>query len=127
MFEHFRGDWAYAEPIFCWEVSEFFLNVHFGLLDGILDGFSKFRFFTVENGILIRLFWVLHENFSMHTHRLSIRGNDFIAYAEKLSSHTDYTANEFLRMLSRHSYFDSFHMVSSSIWWIAVKNSYLDL
>ncbi len=24
IFEHFRGDWAYAEPIFCWEVSKNF-------------------------------------------------------------------------------------------------------
>jgi hypothetical protein len=32
MFEHFRGDWAYAEPIFFLEISQkiFPQNLHFG-------------------------------------------------------------------------------------------------
>jgi hypothetical protein len=66
---------------FCCKVSEIFLNVHFGpilLLDGILDDFSKFRVFIVENCNLIWIwFCLLFENYSMCW--LSICGNDFIA------------------------------------------------
>jgi hypothetical protein len=47
------------------------------LLDGLLDGFSKFWFFIIEICILIRDFWVIFENYCMRM--LSIRGNDFIA------------------------------------------------
>ncbi len=72
------------------------------LLDGFLDGFSKFWFFIVEICILIRDFWVIFENYCMRI--LSIRGNDFIAcwaYEEPISSHTEHTRNEFPRMLSQ--------------------------
>ncbi len=72
------------------------------LLDGFLDGFSKFWFFVDEICILIRDFWVISENYSMCM--LSIRGNDFIAcwaYAEPISSHAEHTRNEFPRMLSQ--------------------------
>jgi hypothetical protein len=58
------------------------------LLDGFLDGFSKFWFFMGEICILNRDFWVIFENYSMHM--LSIRGNDFIAcwaYREPISLH----------------------------------------
>jgi len=48
------------------------------LLDGFLDGFSKFWFFIVEICILIRDFWVIFENYCMRM--LSICGNDFIAH-----------------------------------------------
>ncbi len=47
------------------------------LLNGFLDGFSKFWFFIVEICIFIKYFWVIFENYCMRM--LSIRGNDFIA------------------------------------------------
>jgi hypothetical protein len=92
MFEHFRGDWAYAEPNFLDELSKnfFSLNLHFGSItvDGFLDGFWKFRLFIVKIWILVWYFWVFLENYSMRM--LSIRGNDFIAhwaYEERISAH----------------------------------------
>ncbi len=104
MFEHFRGDWAYAEQNFFWEISKkfFFMIFTLVLLDRFLDGFSKFWFFIGEICFLIRDFWVIFENYSMRM--LSIRGNDFIAcwaYSEPISSHTEHTRNEFPRMLSQ--------------------------
>jgi hypothetical protein len=72
------------------------------LLDGFLNGFSKFRFFILEIFILMWDFWVIFENYSMRM--LSIHGNDFIAhwaYEETISSHTEQTRNEFSRMLSQ--------------------------
>ncbi len=97
------------------------------LLNGFLDGFSKFWFFIVEICNLIRDFLVIFENYCMRM--LSIRGNDFIthwayeerisahaqpavkcelfymcnlcwAYGERILSHTEHTRNEFHRMLS---------------------------
>ena len=71
------------------------------LLDGFLDGFSKFWFFIVEICILIRDFWVIFENYCMRM--LSIRGNNFIAhwaYGELISSQAEHTGNRFHRMLS---------------------------
>ncbi len=59
------------------------------LLDGLLNGFSKFRFFIVEICILIWDFGVIFENYNMRMlsirwkrfyRILSIRGRDFIAY-----------------------------------------------
>ncbi len=104
MFEHFRGDWAYAEPNFFWEISKkFFLKIFtLVLLDRFLDVFSKFWFFIGEICILIRDFWVIFENYSMRM--LSIHGNNFIAYwayAEPISLHAEHTRNEFPRMLSQ--------------------------
>ncbi len=105
MFEHFRGDLAYAEPNFFWEISQkffFFKIFTLVLLDRFLDGFSKFWFFIGEISILIRDFWVIFENYSMRM--LSIRGNNFIAcwaYAEPISLHAEHTRNEFPRMLSQ--------------------------
>ena len=58
------------------------------LLDGFINGFSKFWFFIVEICILIGDFWVIFENYSMRM--LSIRGTDFIAcwaYEERISAH----------------------------------------
>ncbi len=88
MFEHIRGDWAYAEPNFFWEISQkfFFKIFTLVLLDRFLDGFSKFVFFIGEICILIRDFWVISENYSMRM--LSIRGND------------EHTRKRFYRMLS---------------------------
>ncbi len=64
------------------------------LLDGFLDGFSKFRSIIVQICILIWYFWVIFENYSMRM--LSIRGNDCIAhwaYEETLSlSRTNFRA-----------------------------------
>ncbi len=58
------------------------------LLDGFLDGFSKFWFFIGEICILIRDFWVIFKNYNMRM--LSIRGNNF----------AEHTRNRFHRMLS---------------------------
>jgi hypothetical protein len=81
------------------------------VLEGFLNGFSKFGFFIVEICILIRDFWVIFKNYSMCM--LSIRGNDSIAhwaYEETISSHTEHTPNEFLRMLSQRKNVNSFYM-----------------
>ncbi len=104
MFEHFRVDWAYAEPNFFWEISENFFFIIFTLVlsDRFLDGFSKFWFFTGKICIIIRDFGVIFENYSMHM--LSIREKDFIAcwaYAEPISSHAEHTRNKLPRMLSQ--------------------------
>ncbi len=72
------------------------------LLDGYLNGFSKFIFFIVEICILIWDFWVIFENYSMLM--MSISRNDFVAhwaYEEVISSHTEHTRKEFSRMLSQ--------------------------
>jgi hypothetical protein len=88
VFEHFRGDWAYEEPIFLLRgIYKKFLckMLTMALLDGILGGFSKFRLFILENCILIWDFGILFENYGVRW--LSIRRNDFIAgweYAENV-------------------------------------------
>jgi hypothetical protein len=78
---------------FWWAIQNFFFVKIFTLvlLDGFLDGFWKFRLFTVKICILIWFFWVFFENYSKRM--LSIRGNDFIALAE-------HTRNLFHRTLS---------------------------
>ncbi len=91
----------------------FFKMFTWVLLDGFLNGFSKFGFFTDEICILIWDFWVIFENYSMRM--LSILGNDFIAhwaYEEMISSHTEHTPNEFSRMLSQRKNVNSFYMYS---------------
>jgi hypothetical protein len=105
MFEHFRGDWAYAEPNFFDEQSKnfFFKIFTLVLLDGFLDGFWKISIIYRQNLHLIGYFWVCFENYSMRM--LSKRENDFIAcwaYTEPILSHTEHTQNEFPRMLSIH-------------------------
>ncbi len=90
MFEHFRGDWAYAEPNFFYDIpKKFFFKIFtLVLLDRFLGSFSKFGFFIGEICILIRDFWVIFENYSMRM--LSMRGNDFTAcwaYEEQISAH----------------------------------------
>ena len=105
MFEHIRGDWAYAEQNFLLrDIQKIFFFKIFTLVlsDRFLDGFSKFGCFIGEICILIRDFWAIFENYIMRM--LSIRGNDFIAcwaYAEPISSHAEHTRNEFPRMLSQ--------------------------
>jgi hypothetical protein len=82
--------------------SFFFKIFSLVLLDRFLDSFSKFGFFIGKICILIRDFWVIFENYSMHI--LSTRGNNFIAcwaYAEPISSHAELTRNEFPCMLSQ--------------------------
>ncbi len=64
--------------------------------------FFRTSIFIVEICILIWDFWVIFKNYSMDM--LNIRGNDFTAhwaYEEMISSHTEHTRNEFLRMLSQ--------------------------
>ncbi len=48
MLEHFRGDWAYAEPIFCWEVSkDFFVKCsHWSYEKGSLTFFKILIIYT---------------------------------------------------------------------------------
>ncbi len=117
MFEHFLGDWAYAEPNFFWEISKkffFFKIFTLVLIDRFLNGFSKFWFFIGEICILIRDFLVIFENYSMRM--LSIRGNDLFAcwaYAEPISSHAEHTRNEFPRMLSQAVKCEHFYMYNS--------------
>ncbi len=118
MFEHFRGDWAYAEPNFFDELSQIFFFKIFTLvlLDGFLDGFWKFWLLIVKICILIWYFWVFFENYSMRM--LSIRGNDFIAcwaYSEPISLHTEHTRNEFPRMLSQLQNVNSFYMYNTCV------------
>jgi hypothetical protein len=82
------------------------------LWNGILDGFSKFWIY--ENCIIIWDFGLLLKNYIMHW--LSMRGNNFItcwAYEETISSHTESTPNEFSRMLSKCSNFDSFFLMDN--------------
>jgi hypothetical protein len=90
----------------------FFLNIFtMVLLDGFINGFSKFWFFIVEICILVRDFWVIFENYCLGMQRIC--GNDFIAcwaYEERISSHAEHMPNEFSRMLSVRWNFDSFYM-----------------
>ncbi len=69
MFEHFRGDWEYAEPSFFDELSKslFFKIFTLVLWDGFLDSFWKFRLFKVQICILIWYFWVFFENYSIYS------------------------------------------------------------
>ncbi len=85
MFEHFRGDWAYAEPNFFDELSKnFFLKIFtLVLLDGFLDGFWKFWLFIVKISIFI---WFI--------------ACVCCAYAETILSHAEHTRNRFHRKLS---------------------------
>ncbi len=56
MFEHFRVDWAYTETKFfdkLYQKKFFFKMFTLVLLDGFLDGFSKFWLIIVEICILI--------------------------------------------------------------------------
>ncbi len=69
----------------------FFKKFTLVLLDGFLNGFSKFRFFIVKICVLIRDFWVIFENYSMcmlsirilFYRTLSIWGNDFNWFFQK--------------------------------------------
>jgi hypothetical protein len=62
---------------FLWEISKNFFsqNLHFGPIRYFPRRF--FKILIILFCILIRDFWVIFENYSMHM--LSIRGNDFIA------------------------------------------------
>ncbi len=92
MWEHFLGDWAYAEPNFFERYPKnFFIKIFtLVLLDRFLDGFSKFGFFIGEICILIRIFL----SFS------KIIACVCWAYAETNLSHAEHTRNRFHRMLS---------------------------
>ncbi len=113
MFEHFCGDWAYAEPNFFDELSQNFvlLNLHFGPFSWVPGRFLKILIFYSQNLYFNLVFLVFFENYSMRM--LSIRGNHFIAcwaYEEPISSHTEHTRNEFPRMLSLLWNVNSFYM-----------------
>ncbi len=51
MFEHFRGDWAYAEPNFFDELSKniFFQNLHFGPFRWVPRRFLKISIIYSQN------------------------------------------------------------------------------
>ncbi len=111
MFEHFRGNWAYAGQNLFGELSKIFFFVHFGTLRWDLDSLSKFGLIIVEICIIIWYFWVISKNYSMWM--LSIRGNNFIAhwaYEEMISSHTESTPWELLRILSQQKNINNFYM-----------------
>ncbi len=113
-FSWWLSKWAYVEPSFFGEQSKKFFSLKMltlVLLDEFLDCFSKFWLIIVKICILIWLFGVNFENYSMRT--LSIRGNDFIAdwaYVETISLHIVHTLNEFLHMLSVWWNFIIFYM-----------------
>ncbi len=93
MFEHFRDDWAYAEPNFFYMSypKNIFVKIFtLVLLDGFLDGFWKFRLFIVKICILIWYFWVFFENYGMR----------MLRYTETILSHAEHTRNRFQRTLS---------------------------
>ncbi len=93
MFEHFRGDWAYAEPIFFDELSKifFFQNLHFGPFRWVPRRFLKISIIYSQN---LRFNLVFFEYFS------KIIACVCWAYAETILSHTEHTWNEFHRTLS---------------------------
>jgi hypothetical protein len=98
MFEHFHGDWAYVKKIVCCEVSKIFCHKMFTmvLLDGILDGFSKFWLFILENCILIWPFRVLLRKLYISMLWLRICENDFIDFWGKDFNCTEYKFWQFL-------------------------------
>ncbi len=128
-FSWWLSKWAYVEPSFFGELSKiFFLTLV--LLDEFLDCFSKFRLIIVEICILIWLFGVIFENYSMRTNdfiahcAMCIRWTNFCicsvcdeistvfiwtskrvvnacwAHAEVISSHAEHTRNEFQNFIA---------------------------
>jgi hypothetical protein len=101
MFEHFHGDWAYAEPNFFDELSKkfFFLNLHFGPIRWVPRRFLKISIIYSQNLhfnlVILSIFRKLQHAYAEHTRKrfyrmLSIRGTDFIAhwaYEERISAH----------------------------------------
>jgi hypothetical protein len=121
MIEHFRGDWAYAEPNFFWEVSKIFFlqNLHFGPIRWVHRRFFKIQTILSHGehtrNRFHRMLSILGTNFRacsasgkmwtfLHVQSmLSIRRTNFIAhwaYREPISSHAEHTGNRFHRMLS---------------------------
>jgi hypothetical protein len=112
MFEHFRGDWAYAEPNFFGELWKKICsqNFLFGPVRCVPRRFSKISIIYVIC-IVIWYFWLIFKNYIMHM--LSICGNNFIAhwaYEDTISSHTEHTRNKFSRMLSQRKNVKNFCM-----------------
>ncbi len=95
----------------------FFKKFTLVLLDGFLNGFSKFQFFIVEICTLIRDFWVIFENYSMRM--LSIRGNDFL--------HTEHTRKRFHRTLSIQGTNFRGCSASGNIWTVFTCKSMLSI
>ncbi len=101
LFEHFRGDWA-APNFFIEIFKTFFFQIFtLVLLDGFIDGFSKFWFYIGEIFILIRDFWVIFKNYSM-----------CMAYAETILLHAEHTRIRFHCMLNIRRM--NFHACSAS-------------
>jgi hypothetical protein len=119
MFEHFRGDWAYAESNFFDELSKnFFLqNLLFGPIRWVPRRFLKISIIYSQNLVFLSIFPKLYHMYAEHTqkrfyHMLNIRGTDFIAHwanEERISVHAQpavkceqflHTQNKFHRILS---------------------------
>ncbi len=72
-FKNFCVDWAYAEQVFCCQLSKIFCvwNVHFGY-------FSEISILCSCKSHLVGLFLLIYKYFNMRW--LSLNGNDFIAF-----------------------------------------------
>ncbi len=100
MFEHFRGDWAYAEPNFFDKLSKNFLfqNLHFGPIRWVPRRFLKISMIYLHfslvflsivrtSKIIACVCWAYAETILSHA---DIHGTDFIvhwAYEERISVH----------------------------------------
>ncbi len=131
MFEHFRGDWAYAEPNFFDELSKkiFLQNLNFGPIRWVPRRFSKISiiysqnlhfiwYFEYFSQIIACICWAYGETILLHAehtrnwfHRtLSIWGTNFRACSAcskmwtflTCTIHAQHTRNEFYRTLSIH-------------------------
>jgi hypothetical protein len=93
MFEHFRGDWAYAEPNFLDELANnFFLqNLHFGPIRWLPRRFLKILIIDSQN---------LHFNLVFFEYFSKIIACVCLAYAETILSHAEHTLNRFHCTLS---------------------------
>ncbi len=94
MFEHFRGDWAYAKPNFFWEISKnfFFQNLYFGPIRWVPRRFFKILIFLSAK---FAFYLGIFESFS------KIIACVCWAYAETILSNAEHTRNRFHRMLSK--------------------------
>ncbi len=92
-FEHFRGDWAYAEPNLFKEISKklFFQNVHLGPIRWVPKRFFKILIFYSQNLHYNLGFLSVFKNYSMRM--LSIQ-------KETILSHTEHMRKRFHRTLS---------------------------
>jgi hypothetical protein len=115
MFEHFRGDWAFVESKFFGEISIYSQNLHLNLVFLILfknyctsmmsiRGNDFYRTLSIQGNNFIA-HWAYEEQIFAHA-QPAVKCEQFLhvhlcwAYAERISSHTEHTQNEFHRWLS---------------------------